>query len=81
MANGIIDDDTGKELNYRQLSKHTNHQKIRTQSFDNKLGILSLGSGGKVEGTNTMFFIAHYQVPRDQLTNISYWRIEVDYRP
>ena len=28
MANAIIDDDTGKELNYRQLSKHHKHQNI-----------------------------------------------------
>ena len=29
MANVIIDDDIGKELNYRQLSKHPKHQNIR----------------------------------------------------
>ena len=28
MANVIINDDTGKEFNYCQLSKHPKHQKI-----------------------------------------------------
>ena len=28
-----------------------------------------------------MFFISQYQVPRDQITDVSYGRIIVDYRP
>ena len=35
MANAIIDNDTGKELNYCQLSEHTKHQKIWKQSLEN----------------------------------------------
>ena len=31
MANGIIDDDAGKEFNYRQLSNNPKHKKIRKQ--------------------------------------------------
>ena len=80
MANAIIDDDTGKELNYHQISKNTKHQKIWKQSFANKLGRLSQGTGGQIEVTNTMFFIAHDQMPRDRLKDVSYGSIIVDYR-
>ena len=43
MSHAIIDDDTGKELNYFQLSKHTKHQQICKQSFTNELGRLAQG--------------------------------------
>ena len=49
IANAIIDDDTGKELHYFQLCHHPKHQKIWKQSFDNKLGRLVQGAGGRVE--------------------------------
>ena len=49
MASKIIDDDAGKELNYRQLSKHPKHQNIWNRSFANKIGRISQGAGGRVE--------------------------------
>ena len=67
-------------MNYRQLSKHTKHQKIWKQSFANELGRLSQGEGGRVEGTYTMLFIAQDQAPRDQLKDVSYGFIVVDCR-
>ena len=70
MVNAIIDNDAGRELNERQLSKHPNDQKTRKQYFANKLGRLSQGTGVRVEVKNTMFFIAKYQVPRDLLKDI-----------
>ena len=48
MSNAISDDDTGKELNCHQLSKHPKHQKLWKQSFANKLGILYQVEGGRV---------------------------------
>ena len=75
MANVVIDDDTGKESNYRQLSQYPKHQKIWKQSFANKIERLSQGSGGCMEGTYTMFLIAKYQVPRDRIKNVTYGRI------
>ena len=80
-ANVIIDDDKIKELNYCQLSKHLKHQKIWKKSFANEIGILAQGAGGKLEGTDTMFFIAQDQVPGDGLKYVSYGSIVVDYRP
>ena len=78
--NAIIDNDTGKEFNYLQLIKHPKHHKIWNKSFANELGRLSQGAGGRVEVTDTMFFITPYQVPRDRLKDVSYGCIVVDYR-
>ena len=81
MANAIIHDDTGKELNYRQLSKHPKHQKIWDQSFAKELVRLAQVTGGRMEGTDTIFFIEKYQVHIEQLRDVSYGRIVVEYRP
>ena len=43
MTNKINDDDTGKELNYRQLSKHPNYHQISNISLAKELGRLSQG--------------------------------------
>ena len=70
MANAIVDDETGKELNYRQLSKHPKYQKIWKKYFSNKLGRLSQGAEGKVEGTYIMLFVSQDQVPIYQLKDV-----------
>ena len=77
MANSIIDDDTGKELNYHQLSKNTKHKKIRKESFVNELGRLSQGTGVRVDIKYTMLFIAQNQGPRDQIKDVTYGLIVV----
>ena len=68
-------------MNHIQLSKNPKHQKIWKQSFANNIGRLYQGSGGRVEGTYTTFFIAKYQVTIDRLKDVTYGRILVDYRP
>ena len=68
-------------MNHFQLSKHPKHQKIWKQYFVSKLGRLSQGEGGCMEVTDTMFFVAHYQVTRDQLKDVIYGRMVVDYIP
>ena len=40
-----------------------------------------MGTGGLVDGTDTMFFISKDQVHRDQIKDVRYGRIIVDYRP
>ena len=79
MAKKIIDDDTGKEFNYRQLSKHPKHKKICKQLFANEIGRLSQGAGGRVDGTDNMFFIAKYQVSKGRLKDVMYGCVLVYY--
>ena len=57
------------------------YKPIWTRSFSNELGRLAQGVGGRVEGTNTMFFIPKNKVPQDRFKDVTYGRIVVDYRP
>ena len=56
-----------KILNYRQL---INHPKLGEQwqtSCANEFGRLSQGIGGRVKGTNTIFFIRKEDIPEERL--------------
>ena len=64
MANSVLEQETGKRLNYGQLRKHTRFQETWNKSFSNEMGRLCQGVGkvpndkGKIiEGTNTFFVI------------------------
>ena len=81
ISNAIIDEDTGKKLNYQQFINHTKYKKTCKRSFAKELRRLAQGSGGRVDGTATIFFIAKYQVPKYLIKYVTYGRIVVDYRP
>jgi hypothetical protein len=80
-ANTIIDPDTGASIEYRHLLKSPKHCKAWTTSFANELGWLAQGVGGRQQGTNTVYYIRHDQVPEDRRKDVTYGRICVDYRP
>ena len=63
------------------MSNHSKYKKTYKQSFANKLGRLTQGAGETVDGTYTMFFISKYQVPKDQIKDVMYGCILVDYWP
>ena len=79
--NNVIDEDTGKELRYCQLCKHTKYKETQKKYFANGLGILAQGTGIHVDITATMIFIAKYQVSKERLKEVMYGRIVVDYWP
>eukprot|EP00957_Ditylum_brightwellii_P031602 2396688-Ditylum_brightwellii.AAC.1 len=81
LANPIIDDNTGLELEYQHLIKQDKHREVWTKSFVNELGRLAQGVHNKVKGTDTMFFIPYNQVPQDRRGDVTYGCIVVDYRP
>ena len=80
-ANAIIDAETGAAMEYRHLVKSPKHCKDWTHSFANELGRLAQGVGGREKGTDTIFFIAHAQIPQERRKDVTYGRICVDYRP
>ena len=51
----VMDQDTGRMLNYRQLRRHPDKEirKAWTTSAANEFGRLANGVGGRVKGTNT----------------------------
>ena len=56
-ALAVLDAETGKMLNYRQLMTHQTYKKSWKFSSANAFGRLANGVGGRVKGTNTIKFI------------------------
>jgi hypothetical protein len=79
LANSVIDPESGRSLEYRDLIRSAKTKEVWSRSFANELGRLAQGVGGRVEGTNTCFFIAHTAVPTHKTA--TYARIVVELRP
>jgi hypothetical protein len=62
----------GQYLNYRQLIREPKHNEIWSTSAANKFGRLAQGVGGRVKGTNTIFFIFKDQVPKDRIKDVTH---------
>ena len=48
------------------------HAKVWSESLANEFGQLAQGVGGRVKGTNTIFFIQKDQVPIDRRKDVMY---------
>ena len=81
MVNSIVDPDTGKPLEYRHLINHKRDDIRATwnRSGANEFGRLAQGVGGRIEGTNTIFFIHPSKIPKTRTA--TYARFVCDYRP
>ena len=64
-GNAIIDEETGKLLEYRDLVKMENYQDTWTTSLANELVRLAQGIR-YVPGTNIIFFIPKSKIPKDR---------------
>jgi hypothetical protein len=80
-AYNVIDPDSGKLLNYRQLRQHPTLGPDWDISSANEFGRLAQGIGGRVKGTNTIFFIPKHQVPVDRRKDVSYGKFVCKIRP
>ena len=74
----IIDNETGKSLEFRHLVKMDKYRDIWMNCFANELGQLAQGIRD-VPGTYTIDFIPHTDVPVG--TTVTYGRIVCTYRP
>ena len=77
-SGAILDDETGKYLEFCHLIKLDKYQDIWTKSFSNELGRLAQGIRN-ISGTNTIDFIPYSDVPAQ--TNVKYGRIICTCRP
>jgi len=80
MANAILDKQTGELLEYRHLINRPEHRETWRHSYGNEIGRLAQGIPGRVEGTNTIFFINKNEVPNDRFKDITYGKIVCNYR-
>ena len=88
VANSVLDQQTGKQLNYVQLRKHPKFQETRNKSFSNEMGRLCQGVGtgknviGKrMEVTNTFYVIKFEDIPKYWLNKIYYTSVVCEVRP
>jgi hypothetical protein len=65
IAGAVMDAETGEMMEYRHLIKKEKYRKTWGHSFCNKIDQLAQGMPGRVEGTNTFFFIEYEQIPQD----------------
>jgi hypothetical protein len=69
----VMDKDTGKLLNYRQLMNSPTYKKAWSLSAANKFGQLANGIGGCIKNpTKTIKFISQHKVPADRRKDVTY---------
>jgi hypothetical protein len=78
-ANAVIDEITGKELNYKKLISNPETKEKWLRSSANEFGRLAQGLKDRVTGTDTIMFIRADQVPKG--STVTYGRFVCDVRP
>ena len=71
-ANENFDEESGKLMKYRQLITHPKYKEVWFHSSSNEFGRLAQGVGGRIQGTNTIFFIHKHQVLANRWKDIMY---------
>jgi hypothetical protein len=79
MADAVINQDTGASLEYCQLMKDETTFTVYNKAEANEFGRLVQGVGGRIEGSNTIFFIPRQEVTKGKI--VTYGRFVVDTRP
>jgi hypothetical protein len=80
-AMAVMDAETGKLLNYRQLMQSAQHKEVWSKSSANEFGRLANGVGGRIKGTNTIKFIQKRDVPHERRRDITYGQFVCTIRP
>ena len=78
-AVAIIDHETGKALEYRDLIKIDKHRDTWSKSLANEIRRLAQGIR-EIVGTNTMFFVRKSDMPKSRWRDIMYVHMVVAYR-
>ncbi|KAL7488941.1 hypothetical protein ACHAW6_014541, partial [Cyclotella cf. meneghiniana] len=80
-AMAVLDRDTGKLLNYRQLLRTPKFAQVWSKSSANEFGRLADGVGGRVKGTNTIRFIFEHEIPTERKKDVTYGSFVCMVRP
>ena len=81
-AMAVMDTDTGKLLNYRQLMRSDKHKHAWNLSSANEFGRLANGIGGRIKNpTNTIDFIFQHEVPPERMKDVTYGQFVCTVRP
>ena len=71
-TNPVLDFDTRILLEYCQLLQDHKHKEIWTKAGANEFGRLAPGVGGRIDRTNTIFFVHKHEIPQDSLKDVTY---------
>jgi hypothetical protein len=71
-ALAVMDKETGRLLNYRQLLRSPKHKKAWSMLAANEFGCLAQGVRGRIKGANTIKFIHQHEVPADRMKDVTY---------
>ncbi len=78
----VMDKDTGKLLNYRQLMNSPKYKKAWSLSAANEFGQLANGIGRRIKNpTNTIEFISKHKIPADHRKDVTYRQFVCSVRP
>ena len=81
-AYAVMDKDTGKMLNYRQLLQHPKYRKEWSVSSANEFGRLANGVGGRIKNpTKTIRFIREDEIPSKRKRDVTYGSFLCTVRP
>ncbi len=80
-VSNFFDAETGKILKYRQLLTNPKYKTVWSTSSANEFGRLAQGIGGRVKGTNTIFFVTKQQVPKDRMKDVTYVKFVCELKP
>ena len=78
IAGAVLDGETGEMMEYRHLRISPRYREVWGKLFRNEIGRLAQGMPGRVDGTNTLFFIDEEKIPRDRRRDVTYGRVVCD---
>jgi hypothetical protein len=74
MANAVINQDTGASLEYRHLIQDEATFPVWNKAAENEFGRLAQRVGGRIEVSNTIYFIPRQAVPKGKIvTYDDFW--------
>ena len=77
----MLDKTTSKLIPYQHLIRNPKYQKVWQCAYGNEIGRVAQGIPGRVQGTNTLFFINKEDLPPDRCKDVTYGSICVNYCP
>ncbi len=81
-AMAVMDANTGKLPNYRQLMRSAKHRQAWSLSSANEFGRLANSIGGRIKNpTNTIEFICQHEVPTERMKYVTYGQFVCMVRP
>ena len=76
----VLDGNTIEMMDYRHLLISPRYREVWGKFFGNEIFRLAQGMPGRVDGTNTLFFIDEEKIPQDRRKDVTYGRVVCDIR-